>query len=146
MQMRAAIPHHSRARIRATSAFTRLGRHQAPPPSSPSSKKPSPNKKYPRHWVTSQAQAEIDREFERLKRHRESAISEWITRKGGRLTHAERERLNHDFKKGVDEDWRAAIRKYPEVLDYFYRRVTRAVHSGHAFEGIELRKGHRHTY
>lgn len=32
-------------------------------------------------------------------------------------------RANAELKRGIDEDWRASVQKYPEVLEYFYSLV-----------------------
>jgi hypothetical protein len=31
---------------------------------------------------------------------------------------------NAELKRGIDEDWRASVQRYPEVLEYFYSLVT----------------------
>ncbi|KAI9665606.1 MAG: hypothetical protein M1829_005686 [Trizodia sp. TS-e1964] len=38
---------------------------------------------------------------------------------------------NADFelKRGIDEDWRTSVRRYPEVLDYFYNLVKMSLPS-----------------
>jgi hypothetical protein len=31
---------------------------------------------------------------------------------------------NAELKRGIDQDWRASVQRYPEVLEYFYSLVT----------------------
>lgn len=33
------------------------------------------------------------------------------------------DRVNNELRRGIDEDWRMAVQRYPEVLDYFYTMV-----------------------
>lgn len=34
------------------------------------------------------------------------------------------DRVNLDLQRGIDDDWRTAVQRYPEVLDYFYSMVA----------------------
>jgi hypothetical protein len=43
---------------------------------------------------------------------------------GTRPNPAEIAVANAKLKAGIDEDWRASVQRYPEVLEYFYSLVT----------------------
>lgn len=43
----------------------------------------------------------------------------------------------HHYKRGIDNDWRDSVQKYPEVLDYFYSLVEIRIPSDRSSSVIE---------
>ncbi|KAF8477587.1 hypothetical protein BDZ91DRAFT_30930 [Kalaharituber pfeilii] len=91
-----------------------------------------------RYWVTTQAKAEIHRDFQSRSSLRRAQHSKYLYLNSGRFTNEMLDRVNHDLKRGIDEDWRAAVQRYPEVLDYFYSLVGWTVR-GDFLQGESMR-------
>ncbi|KAF8456639.1 hypothetical protein BGX38DRAFT_1266385 [Terfezia claveryi] len=77
-----------------------------------------------RYWVTTQAKAEIHRDFQARSSYRRAQHSAFLSQNTGRLTNEMLDRVNLDLQRGIDDDWRVAVQRYPEVLDYFYAMVA----------------------
>ncbi|KAF8421481.1 hypothetical protein EV426DRAFT_609384 [Tirmania nivea] len=45
------------------------------------------------------------------------------------------DRVNLDLRRGIDDDWRVAVQRYPEVLDYFYAMVAWTVRGDYISSG-----------
>ncbi|RPA92857.1 hypothetical protein L873DRAFT_137128 [Choiromyces venosus 120613-1] len=73
-----------------------------------------------RRWVTTQARASIHQDFRAREARRRTEFERWRRESGRRLEHWELEEL---LQRGASEDWRAAVERYPDVLDYFYGMV-----------------------
>ncbi|KAI5803283.1 hypothetical protein DFH27DRAFT_44859 [Peziza echinospora] len=82
-----------------------------------------------RYWVTTQAKAEIHRDFQARSSLRRAQHSKYLYHNAGRFTNEMLDRVNSELRRGVDEDWRSAVQRYPEVLDFFYSQVGWTVRS-----------------
>jgi len=84
-----------------------------------------------RVWVRGHAQDYILEYFSVLTTRRKDAHAAHIhriTERAAYYYHArphpsEIAAADADLKRGIDEDWRASVQRYPEVLEYFYGLV-----------------------
>jgi hypothetical protein len=84
-----------------------------------------------RAWVRGHAQDYILSYFSMLTSRRKDAHSQQIHHINERAFHYYRARphpseiaaADADLKRGIDEDWKASVQRYPEVLEYFYGLV-----------------------
>jgi hypothetical protein len=84
-----------------------------------------------RGWVRGHAQDYILAYYDVLTTRRKEAHNQHInalTSHYARVYHthphpAELARADTALKRGIDEDWRASVQRYPEVLEYFYSLV-----------------------
>jgi len=90
-----------------------------------------------RSWVRGHAQDYILSYYEVLTNRRKQAHDQHInalTAHYARVYHThphpvELARANSELKRGIDEDWRASVQRYPEVLEYFYSLVEMSLPS-----------------
>jgi hypothetical protein len=88
-------------------------------------------------WVRGHAQDYILSYYEVLTTRRKQAHDQHVnalTAHCARVFHthphpAELARANSELKRGIDEDWRASVQRYPEVLEYFYSLVEMSLPS-----------------
>ncbi|KAL3421170.1 hypothetical protein PVAG01_07615 [Phlyctema vagabunda] len=84
-----------------------------------------------RAWVRGHAQDYILSYFSVLTTRRKDLYADNIRRiteraayyYGARPHPSEIAAADADLKRGIDEDWRASVQRYPEVLEYFYGLV-----------------------
>ncbi|KAH8148717.1 uncharacterized protein LAJ45_07060 [Morchella importuna] len=90
-----------------------------------------------RTWVTTQARAAIHRDFRAREARRKTAYERWLLDYGARAPRWQREEMAFSLQRAISEDWKAAVERYPEVLDYYYGEVKWSTRSG----GEERRPG-----
>ncbi|CUS15522.1 unnamed protein product [Tuber aestivum] len=92
-----------------------------------------------------QARASIHQDFRAREARRRADYECWRQDNGGRISRTELEEVEFELRRGINEDWRAAVGRYPDVLDYFYGLVgwTRSGGSGGGGGGGGLRRGER---
>jgi len=84
-----------------------------------------------RAWVRGHAQDYILSYFSMLTTRRKDAHAQTVHRINERAAYYYRARphpseIAHaeaELKRGIDEDWKASVQRYPEVLEYFYGLV-----------------------
>jgi len=84
-----------------------------------------------RSWVRGHAQDYILEYFSVLTTRRKDAHAAHIAQITEHAAYYYRARphpnevavANSELKRGIDEDWRASVQRYPEVLEYFYSLV-----------------------
>ncbi|RFU30460.1 hypothetical protein B7463_g5856, partial [Scytalidium lignicola] len=84
-----------------------------------------------RSWVRAHAQDYILDYFSHLTNRRKEAHAAQIHRITERASYYYHARphpteiaaADAELKRGIDEDWRASVQRYPEVLEYFYGLV-----------------------
>lgn len=84
-----------------------------------------------RSWVRGHAQDYILSYFGMLKARRKEMHAAHIQHITDRAYHYYRApphpseilAADSDLKRGIDDDWKASVQRYPEVLDYFYGLV-----------------------
>lgn len=84
-----------------------------------------------RIWVRRHATNYIETYFETLRTRREAHFHAHLVELSNAASyyhaspHANAIAAAHaELKRGVDEDWRSSVQKYPEVLEYYYSWVT----------------------
>jgi len=84
-----------------------------------------------RAWVRNHAQDCVLNYFTVLSSRRHSNHSNHIATLSQHAAYyrqrphpAEIARADAELKRGIDEDWRASVQRYPEVLEYFYSLVN----------------------
>lgn len=91
-----------------------------------------------RYWVTTQAKAEIHRDFQARSSYRRAQHSAFLSQNTGRFTNKMLDQVNLDLQRGIDDDWRVAVQRYPEVLDYFYAMVAWTVRGDYISSGVPV--------
>jgi len=84
-----------------------------------------------RSWVRAHAQDYILALFTQLTTRRKALHAITLARINERAYHYHRlpphpseiRTAEDDLKRGIDEDWKASVQRYPEVLEYFYGLV-----------------------
>jgi len=84
-----------------------------------------------RSWVRGHAQDYILEYFSHLTTRRKEAHATHIHRITERAAYyynarphpSEIAAADQELKRGIDEDWRSSVQRYPEVLEYFYGLV-----------------------
>ncbi|KAH6635537.1 hypothetical protein B0J18DRAFT_462616 [Chaetomium sp. MPI-SDFR-AT-0129] len=84
-----------------------------------------------RSWVRAHAQDYILEYFRLLTDRRKEAHTQHLERITAHAYHyyhapphpTELANAQTQLKRGIDEDWRASVQRYPEVLEYFYSLV-----------------------
>ncbi|KAJ4300490.1 hypothetical protein N0V88_003165 [Collariella sp. IMI 366227] len=84
-----------------------------------------------RSWVRAHAQDYILEYFRLLTERRKAAHADHLERLQQHAYHYYRAQphpnelaaAQQQLKRGIDEDWRSSVQRYPEVLEYFYSLV-----------------------
>lgn len=92
-------------------------------------------------WVTTQARASIHQDFRAREARRRADYERWRRDNHGRITRTELEEEEYELHRGINDDWRAAVERYPDVLDYFYGLVGWTRGSGGGGGGSGVRRG-----
>ncbi|PUU79955.1 hypothetical protein B9Z19DRAFT_1124379 [Tuber borchii] len=93
-----------------------------------------------RLWVTTQARSSIHQDFRAREARRRADYERWRRDNYGRITRTELEEEEYELHRGINDDWRAAVERYPDVLDYFYGLVGWTRGSGGSSGGGGVRR------
>lgn len=74
--------------------------------------------------MTTQARADIHRDFRARETRRKAAYEAWLADHAGRASRWEVEEMAFNLQRAISDDWKAAVERYPEVLDYYYEQVS----------------------